>query len=147
MRTILFSVVIALATLSLAGPSTAETHQAKSNTARQVAESWLSIVDEGRYADSWDVLARLLQKEVTREEWVERVTALRTIAGTLDSRKLVGARYAKNLPGAPPGEYVVVQYRSAFSQEKSVRETVVPMLDSDGKWRVSSYFIQAELPQ
>ena len=147
MRTILCLVVVVLAALSLSVPLTAETQQAKEDTARQVAEAWLSVVDEGRYADSWDVLAQLLQRKVTREEWVERVTALRTVAGTLDSRVLVGVRYAKNLPGAPPGEYVVVQYQSAFSRELSVRETVVPMLDSDGTWRVSSYFIQAELPQ
>ena len=147
MKTILFPVLIVLVVLSLPGLLVAETQQAKENAARQVAESWLSVVDEGRYSDSWDVLARSLQRKVTREQWVERVTALRTVAGTLDSRVLVEARYAKNLPGAPRGEYVVVQYRSSFSREKLVRETVVPMHASDGKWHVSGYFLQGDLPQ
>jgi phosphoglycolate phosphatase len=31
---------------------------------------------------------------------------------------------------------------TAFQNKKSAIETVMPMLDSDGKWRVSGYFIK-----
>ena len=46
------------------------------------------------------------------------------------------------LPGAPDGEYVVIQYESSFEHKQSAIETVTPMLDTDGKWRVSGYFIK-----
>ncbi len=47
-----------------------------------------------------------------------------------------------SLPGAPDGEYVVISYETSFTNKKSAIETVTPMLDKDGKWRVSGYFIK-----
>jgi len=42
----------------------------------------------------------------------------------------------------PDGEYVVIQYDSSFEHKQSAVETVTPMLDKDGKWRVSGYYIK-----
>jgi len=46
------------------------------------------------------------------------------------------------LPNARQGEYLVMQFETTFENNSSVIETVVPMLDPDGKWRVSGYFIK-----
>jgi hypothetical protein len=51
-------------------------------------------------------------------------------------------QYTKELPGAPDGEYVVIQFRAAYAKKKSAIETVTPMLDADGRWRVSGYFVK-----
>jgi ribosomal protein S17E len=37
---------------------------------------------------------------------------------------------------------VIIQYDSSFENKKSAVETVTPMLDKDGKWRVSGYYIK-----
>ena len=58
------------------------------------------------------------------------------------SRKILSAKYTKTLPGAPDGEYVVIQYESSFEHKQSAVETITAMLDKDGKWRVSGYFIK-----
>jgi hypothetical protein len=50
--------------------------------------------------------------------------------------------YTTTLPGAPDGEYVVIQYQSSFGKKNLAVETVTPMLDQDGVWRVSGYFIR-----
>ena len=47
-----------------------------------------------------------------------------------------------SIPGAPDGEYVVIQFKTSFENKKSGIETVTPMLDKDGKWRVSGYYIK-----
>lgn len=47
-----------------------------------------------------------------------------------------------SLPGAPDGKYVVIQYDTSFENKKAAVETVTPMLDKDGKWRVSGYYIK-----
>ena len=47
-----------------------------------------------------------------------------------------------SLPGAPDGQYVVIQFKSSFTNKKTTIETVTPMLDKDGKWRVSGYYIK-----
>jgi len=68
--------------------------------------------------------------------------ASRDPLGAMVSRKLKSATYAKTLPGAPDGEYVVIQYETSFEHKQSAVETITPMLDKDGKWRVSGYFIK-----
>ncbi|MGA7319684.1 MAG: DUF4019 domain-containing protein, partial [Candidatus Sulfotelmatobacter sp.] len=62
--------------------------------------------------------------------------------GKMLSRKLKSATYTTTLPGAPDGEYVVIQYESGFEHKQSAVETVTPMLDKDGKWKVSGYYIK-----
>jgi hypothetical protein len=42
----------------------------------------------------------------------------------------------------PDGQYVVIRYDSSFANKKSAIETVTPMLDQGGQWRVSGYFIK-----
>jgi hypothetical protein len=46
------------------------------------------------------------------------------------------------LPGAPDGEYVVIQFETSFENKKSAIETVTPMIEINGGWRVSGYFIK-----
>ncbi len=67
---------------------------------------------------------------------------MRKQVGALVSRKLKSAQYATSLPGAPDGKYVVIQYDSTFQNKRAAVETVTPMLDQDGKWRVSGYYIR-----
>ena len=68
--------------------------------------------------------------------------ATRDPLGKTTSRKLKSASYTKTLPGAPDGDYVVIQYETSFENKQSSIETVTPMLDKDGKWRVSGYYIK-----
>jgi hypothetical protein len=70
------------------------------------------------------------------------LTAVRNPLGGLVSRELGSKTYMQSLPGAPDGEYVVIQFKTAFENKKSAIETVTPMLDSDGEWRVSGYYIK-----
>ncbi|HTT22552.1 MAG TPA: DUF4019 domain-containing protein [Candidatus Sulfotelmatobacter sp.] len=110
--------------------------------AQQSADSWLVLVDSGKYADSWDPAAELFKAAVTKDQWRSALTARREPLGKLVSRKLKSATYTKSLPGAPDGEYVVLQYETSFEHKQNALETVTPMLDKDGKWRVSGYFIK-----
>jgi hypothetical protein len=49
--------------------------------------------------------------------------------------------YRTSLPGAPDGEYVVMQFNTSYTQKKSAVETVTMVLDKDGKWHVAGFFI------
>ena len=60
----------------------------------------------------------------------------------MKSRRLVSARFERSLPGVPDGEYVIVQFNSSFEHKADATETVTPMKDPDGQWRVSGYFIK-----
>ena len=67
---------------------------------------------------------------------------MRAPLGKLVSRKLKSREYAEKMPGAPDGRYVVVQYDTVFENKASAVETVTPMADPDGVWRVAGYFIR-----
>jgi hypothetical protein len=59
------------------------------------------------------------------------------------SRKLNSAKFETSMPGAPDGQSVVIRFETSFQRKKSAIETVTPMLDSDGHWRVSGYYISS----
>ncbi len=119
-----------------------QAQQKPEDLAQKTAESWLALVDSGKYAESWDEAAQLFKAAVTKEQWLNALRGSRDPLGKMTARKLKSATYTKSLPGAPDGEYVVMQYESSYENKKSAVETITPMLDKDGKWRVSGYFIK-----
>ena len=110
--------------------------------AQQSADTWLALVDSGKYGDSWNEASQLFKGAVTKDKWEDALHATRDPLGKLVSRKLKSADYKTSLPGAPDGQYVVIQYETSFEHKQSAVETVTPMLDKDGKWRVSGYYIK-----
>jgi len=128
--------------LTLLAVSALRAEEASAKAADAAAQKWLSIVDGGNYGESWKLGAALFRKAVTAEQWEAALRASRGAYGSLVSRKLKGSEYRTSLPGAPDGEYVVLQYDSSFEHKKSAVETVTPMKDTDGVWRVSGYFIK-----
>jgi hypothetical protein len=108
----------------------------------KAAEEWLASVDQGEYEKSWQEAAALFKSAVTVEQWRQTVNAARAPFGELNSRRLKGAEYMTSMPGAPDGEYVVIRFESSFANKKSAVETVTPMKDEDGVWRVSGYYIK-----
>ena len=70
------------------------------------------------------------------------VSRTRGMLGALQSRQLLSATEAHSLPGAPDGQYYVLRYHSSFEKKAEATETVTPMKDEDGHWRVSGYYIK-----
>jgi hypothetical protein len=120
----------------------AHSQQNLEQLAQQSAEGWLALVDSGKYADSWQEASSIFKAHVTKDQWQSMLQASRDPFGKMISRKLKSASYTKTLPGAPDGDYVVLQYDTSFEHKQSAVETVTPMLDKDRKWRVSGYFIK-----
>lgn len=110
--------------------------------AKRAAQQWLALADAGQYAASWTEAAAPLQKAVSQTDWEHALQSLRGAGGAQTTRELSSATFSKTLPGAPEGAYVVLQYSSKFGADKDAVETVVPMLEQDGRWRVSGYFIK-----
>ncbi len=106
------------------------------------AGKWLALVDEGKYAESWGISAAYVRQAVTREKWHASMKAARMPLGKLKSRKLLATHYRTSLPGAPDGQYVVIQYKTSFEKKAEAVETITPMKEKDGSWRVSGYYIK-----
>jgi hypothetical protein len=54
----------------------------------------------------------------------------------------LGAKYTTEIPNAAKGEYVIMQFQTSFENKENAVETVTPMLDDKGAWRVSGYYIR-----
>ena len=114
----------------------------KEKLAVAATEKWLGIVDAGKYGESWKEAAELFRNAIKQDQWEQAVQTVRKPLGKLVSRKVKSTSYEISLPGAPDGEYVVIEFETSFENKKAAIETVTPMMDKDGKWRVSGYFIK-----
>jgi hypothetical protein len=134
------STLLAIILIVSAVPVLAGTSE-KEKAAVISAEKWLGMVDAEKYAESWKEAAEFFRNAVKREQWKQSLQAVRKPLGKLVTRKMKTKTYKTSLPGAPDGEYVVIEFETSFEHKKSAIETVTPMMDKDGKWRVSGYYI------
>lgn len=138
MKTMHFILAIAIAVAVSSGRAEEEIDTLP---AQEVARAWLAIVDAGAYGDSWEQGAKAFQEKVPKADWEKALVAARGAQGKLVVRKSRSVTYAKSLPNAPEGEYVVIQYETIFENRAAI-ETVTPMKGKDGAWKVSGYFIK-----
>lgn len=106
------------------------------------AQAWLKLIDNEKYAESWEETAEYFKSVVSKDSWQQTIQATRRPLGKAISRELKARRYTTSLPGAPDSEYVVIEYRTSFENKKNAVETITPMLDKDGRWRVCGYYIK-----
>lgn len=137
-----FAWLLGLVMLLATGMHAVSADEAKERAALASAEQWLVMVDAGQYAKSWQEASGYFRNAITRDTWEQSVGAVRKPLGKVISRNVKSSTYTTSLPGAPDGEYVVVQFETVFEHKAAAVETITPMLDSDGTWRVSGYFIQ-----
>ncbi len=118
--------------------------RSKSQTqdAVSAAQKWLALIDGGNYSETWKEASAIFRSAVTEPGWENSMNTFRQPLGDLVSRKLKSAQPATELPGAPDGQYVVMQFETSFAGKKSTIETVTFMLEKDGQWRSAGYFIK-----
>ena len=87
-------------------------------------------------------LSLFFKSVVSSEQWKISFEAAQVPLGKAVSRKLKSQKYAEELPGAPDGEYVVIEYETSFEKKKNGTETITLMKDTDGEWRAAGYFVK-----
>ncbi|MGB5364953.1 MAG: DUF4019 domain-containing protein [Polyangiales bacterium] len=139
------NIFILIAVLGLIGVGCSKKEQPSSGGSDEgiaAGDSWLAVVDAERYDESWERACAFFKGVVPKDQWVTQVAGVRGPLGSVLSREVASAEYSTKLPGAPDGEYVVIQYRTKFENKASAIETVTPMRDPDGVYRVSGYYIR-----
>jgi hypothetical protein len=138
-KLLLFTLAFCVASAAAVPLMAADTPE---SAAEKASTSWLALVDAGKYAESWREAAELFRQAVPQTQWPGMVEKARSPFGKLVTRKLKSAKLTHELPGAPAGDYVVIQYDTDFEKKTGATETVTPMKDKDGVWRVSGYFVK-----
>ena len=126
----------------LLGASPAYSDDSGEQAATAASNKWLELVDKGQYGQSWREASQYFRNSMKRQTWQATVSAARAPFGKVVERKLKSARATTSLPGAPDGNYVVIRYDTAFEKKRAAVETVTPMKEVNGQWRVSGYFIK-----
>ncbi|MGA9332666.1 MAG: DUF4019 domain-containing protein, partial [Rudaea sp.] len=111
-------------------------------SAKASATRWLRLVDAGKYRESWQQAASFFQSSVSETSWQNAVEKVRAPLGKVNHRTFKSAVFTHTLPGVPDGNYVVIQFATEFEHKASATETLTPMQEKDGSWRVSGYFVR-----
>jgi Protein of unknown function (DUF4019) len=110
--------------------------------AQMAAETWLGQVDVGDYAASWKEASPYFQGAVTEKTWAASLNGVRKPLGKVVSRTLQSAQHTRSVPGAPDGNYVVMQFDTRFENKQAAVETVTFLQAKDGKWKAAGYYIK-----
>lgn len=125
-------------------PELASTEAIDSSQYQQITESaltWLAMIDEGKYAQSWEESDAFVKGQVTAAQWASSIKSARAIFGEIKAREVSTIQPTNELPGLADGEYVTLILSSHFTNKKHVVETV-SMSKNSGEWRLIGYFIR-----
>jgi uncharacterized protein DUF4019 len=114
---------------------------AADNSYIAVAQAWLALLDQGKYAESWGATGSYFQSVVTQDDFVRRTKATRDEVGALKVRNLQNQIAATQAPGAPDGQYEELDYRTDFANAADQTEVVVLRREGDA-WKVTGYGIK-----
>jgi hypothetical protein len=106
------------------------------------AEQWLKVIDDNNYDKGWVYASEYLKNAVDKEAFKERLQGVRSPLGSMKKRVLAASQFAASLPGAPDGEYVVMKYKTEFSNKANAVETLISKKEQDGQWKVAGYYIK-----
>jgi hypothetical protein len=140
MKAWLIGCLLGLVLMSSPGASAADAAMS-GDAATESALAWLSVVDDGDYARSWDTASSFFQQGVSKERWITMVRSVRDQLGALKSRSESGVNLTKSLPGVPDGDYAVVRFQSSFANKADAIESVTMILEQ-GRWMAAGYFIR-----
>ena len=105
------------------------------------AKAWVALVDGRRWSESWVATGTLFRSQLHQPRWASTVQSVREPLGTVVTRSLKTVTKTNSLPGAPDGEYEVVQFQTTFAKKRDATETVILAKETSG-WKVDGYFIR-----
>ena len=104
------------------------------------ANKWLSMVDAGNYAQSYEMFPARIRSggDASEKNWISYLRSRRAPLGRLLSRKFVKAGFSRTLLGSPDGYYEFFLYKSSFQRKAQAVESMTLTKES-GHWQVSGY--------
>jgi hypothetical protein len=113
--------------------------KAATEQAGQSARRWLAQFDANNFDACWDALAPAVKDRAGKDEFDASLAAVRQHYGAARQRRASKVTFTHKLPDAPDGDYVVLQYNTAFANGHAL-ETLFQMRTPDG-WKVSGYVV------
>jgi len=105
-----------------------------------VAEQFLALLDNGSYAESWSLHAKVIEGDLNQDKWTALTSGLRGVAGTLEVRSLQSSVYTEALPEVGAGQFFLRDYLTRFSNVQAGERVVLAKQEEE--WRIAGYFMQ-----
>lgn len=136
----ILQVTLVLVGFLLPSPAVAQSQAEQEEAARQAGLQWLEAVDAGAYLQSWEEASAIFRESISAEQWESSLGQVRGQTGAIQTREVENATHTMELPDAPPGHYLVLEYDASFANLDAV-ETLVLREESSG-WKVVGYFVR-----
>ena len=137
------SLVLALAAISSLPPAMLASADSSPSVAAQTAEvesaarRFLTLLDQGKWDESYALTTASFQRVNTGEVWAEVSEQVRPPLGAMISRTMTGH---DDVP-TPPHGYEVVKFRTTFANKANAIEKVSLEREGNG-WRVAGVTIE-----
>src|SRR6187431_2155026 len=92
--------------------------------AKKVAQEFLSVIDAGRFGDSWNMVGTYMQRGSSAEMWQRKLETMRKPLGELVSRKLTSSKLEKTTHQVPGTDYFKLQFETSFKNKERAVETL-----------------------
>ncbi len=104
-------------------------------------KDWLVIIDDDRYAESWEAGGISFRWGINKGSWMEVLEKARRPQGNVISRKLTSLKYSALATRCE------AKFETSFEGLKATAETVVFARQWSMKWKPAGYFIGYKLRQ
>ena len=105
------------------------------------ARTWIALVDQQEWGESWDAAGTLFKTQLTRADWAKTLRGVREPLGAAGSRIFQSGTHATTLPGVPVGDYEILQFQTRFASRPESTETIA-LAREGADWKVIGYFIR-----
>ena len=105
-------------------------------------ETWLHLIDDGRYSESWASASSHFKKAASESQWETALKSVRAPLGKVLERHLTSSQQLEKIPNAPGGPHRILQFSTRFENKPDATETATFARDNDGLWRASGYLIK-----
>ena len=126
--------------LALTVGCSAENTPVAEHVASAAASSWLKEVDRDSLNTAYREAGDILQERRPKSEWIANVREVRTRMGDVVNRRPDARRYETDPSRHPEGAYVIVTFRTDFTNQQDVEEMLVMRLN-EGVWQPERYII------
>lgn len=108
--------------------------------ARPTVDSWLELIDSGRYRDAWQLGSTYFKRVVPADDLAQAMETHRAPLGAVDTRTLRSALRTNSVAGAPDAPYVVFTFQTVFADRTTMLETVTAEREG-GAWLIAGHVL------
>ena len=105
-------------------------------------EIWLGLLDQNQYDSCYETASEYMKNASSKAGFIQNIKEVFSPLGKRISRELVSISFHKQLPDAPEGNYILLQYVTRFENKNQAVETITAMLEKEGSWKISGYYIK-----